>query len=64
MTINELFAKYNNPVLIGKGGQKTVYKTVTYDDAIYALKIVRKFRDSTGNAVAGFHCQVQHLENF
>lgn len=40
MTINELFAKYNNPVLIGKGGQKTVYKTVTYDGAIYALKIV------------------------
>ena len=26
--------------------------------------IVRKFRDSTGYAVASFHCQVQRLEHF
>lgn len=40
MTIKELFAKYNKPVVIGKGGQKTVYKAVTNDDAVYALKII------------------------
>ena len=42
MTIKELFAKYNKPVVIGKGGQKTVYKAVTNDDAVYALKIISR----------------------
>lgn len=40
MTIKELFAKYKNPTVIGRGGQKTVYKAITNDGTVYALKII------------------------
>lgn len=45
MTIKELFAKYNNPVAIGRGGQKIVYKAITNDGTAYALKIVSNSDD-------------------
>ena len=40
--------------------RRNIEEPFIYDEEV----IVRKFRDSTGNAVDGFHCQVQHLEHF
>ena len=40
--------------------RRDIEEPFIYDEEV----IVRKFRDSTGYAVASFHCQVQRLEHF